>query len=125
MFKFFQTIPADLLIMKTAAKNGFCYMQTTNLDGESNLKPREAVHVFTTELIEDKDYSRVKGFIDIDQPNSNLYAAQGTLWIQGYERNFFNIDNILLRVNKWLMEGNNVEECRLGCRVGCLYRERY
>ena len=40
-----QVIPADLLIIKTSLKNGFCYMQTSNLDGESTLKPREAVNI--------------------------------------------------------------------------------
>ena len=33
-----EVIPADILIIKSSLPNGFCYMQTTNLDGESALK---------------------------------------------------------------------------------------
>ena len=36
-------ILADLLILKTSLKNRFCYMQTSNLDGETTIKPREAI----------------------------------------------------------------------------------
>ena len=30
-------------IIKSSNENGFCYMQTTNIDGETNLKPIEAI----------------------------------------------------------------------------------
>ena len=39
-------IPADLLIIKSSNENGFCYLKTSNLDGETNLKPREAINRF-------------------------------------------------------------------------------
>ena len=45
-----ETIPADLLIIKTSLQSGFCYMQTANLDGETSLKPREALHTTQQKL---------------------------------------------------------------------------
>lgn len=37
-------IPADIVILSTSDPNGLCYVETMNLDGESNLKQRQAVH---------------------------------------------------------------------------------
>jgi magnesium-transporting ATPase (P-type) len=28
-----ETLPADILVIKSSHENGFCYFQTTNLDG--------------------------------------------------------------------------------------------
>ena len=36
-------VPADMVIIKTSDDLGGCYIQTTNLDGESDLKPRRAL----------------------------------------------------------------------------------
>ena len=44
-------IPADVLIIKSSLKNGLAYMQTSNLDGENTLKPREALNLTQKKLI--------------------------------------------------------------------------
>ena len=36
-------IPADCVVLKTSDTRGLCYTQTTNLDGEPDLKPRRAL----------------------------------------------------------------------------------
>ena len=35
-----ETMPADCILLKTSAKEGVCFVQTTDLDGERNLKPK-------------------------------------------------------------------------------------
>lgn len=35
--------PCDLLIIKSSDESGICHIETKNLDGETNLKIREAV----------------------------------------------------------------------------------
>ena len=37
-----QYIPADLLILHSSDKKGCCYVETKNLDGETNLKIKNA-----------------------------------------------------------------------------------
>lgn len=38
-----EIVPADLLLLHTSDPNGVCHIETSNLDGETNLKPRRAV----------------------------------------------------------------------------------
>ena len=38
-----EIIPADLLVLCTSNKDGAFYLQTANLDGESNLKQKEVL----------------------------------------------------------------------------------
>ena len=58
-------IPADLLIIKSSNENGFCYLKTSNLDGETNLKPREAIAFYQTKIKLESDLS-ILGHIEID-----------------------------------------------------------
>jgi phospholipid-translocating ATPase len=37
-----EQVPCDLLLLKSSGADGSCFITTTNLDGETNLKPRQA-----------------------------------------------------------------------------------
>ena len=99
-----ENIPADLLIIKTSLKNGFCYMQTSNLDGETTLKPREAIH-FTQQKLKyesPKTFRNVLNpindncYIEIDNPSKDIYEIEGTIFFKG-KKTYFDSKNILLR----------------------------
>ena len=47
-----ENVPADCLVLATSEDEGICYVQTTNLDGETNLKQKIAVRD-TLDLIDD------------------------------------------------------------------------
>jgi P-type E1-E2 ATPase len=38
-----QVLPADLIIYSTSDPNGICYIETSNLDGERNLKTKQSI----------------------------------------------------------------------------------
>ncbi len=35
--------PADLIIVNSGLENGICYIETSSLDGEKNLKPKLSI----------------------------------------------------------------------------------
>jgi magnesium-transporting ATPase (P-type) len=93
-----EVIPADVLVVKSSAENGFCYLQTTNLDGESALKPREAMIIFQDLVKDENDLIKLKGsHLVVDPPDNNIYKVEGCLYLKNYEKSYFDINNILLR----------------------------
>ena len=99
-----EMIPADLLIIKTSLSSGFCYMQTSNLDGETTLKPREAIYTTQKKLNSEKPatFSKLLNpannncYIEVDNPSKDIYEIEGTIFFKG-EKTYFDSKNILLR----------------------------
>ncbi len=91
-------IPADVLILKSSAQNGFGYLQTSSLDGETGLKPREAIVRFQNCLKNEADLIKIKGDILVDEPNENIYSINGSISFETNEKIYFSITNTLLRV---------------------------
>ncbi|KAG9449609.1 hypothetical protein H6P81_009574 [Aristolochia fimbriata] len=73
--------PADLLFLASSNPDGVCYIETSNLDGETNLKIRKALEKTWDYLHPDKA-SEFKGEIQCEQPNNSLYTFTGNLIIQ-------------------------------------------
>eukprot|EP00195_Chlamydomonas_chlamydogama_P002386 CAMPEP_0202922204 /NCGR_PEP_ID=MMETSP1392-20130828/77797_1 /ASSEMBLY_ACC=CAM_ASM_000868 /TAXON_ID=225041 /ORGANISM="Chlamydomonas chlamydogama, Strain SAG 11-48b" /LENGTH=1321 /DNA_ID=CAMNT_0049615821 /DNA_START=167 /DNA_END=4132 /DNA_ORIENTATION=- len=70
-------IPADLLLLSSETEEGTCYIETMNLDGETNLKIKTALDQ-TKELTSDT----VQGFraeVHCEGPNAKLYQFSGNL----------------------------------------------
>ncbi|KAH7677671.1 P-type ATPase subfamily IV protein [Dioscorea alata] len=65
-----ESIPCDIVLLGTSDPNGIAYIQTMNLDGESNLKTRYARQETTSMLSEGGSFS---GLIRCEQPNRNVY----------------------------------------------------
>lgn len=55
-----------------------CYIETMNLDGETNLKIRQGLPE-TAKCIEANDLSQLKGTIDCELPNRLIYDYKGSL----------------------------------------------
>lgn len=45
-----ETIPADTLLLFSSDPSGICHLETSNLDGEANLKQRRVVKGFTQQV---------------------------------------------------------------------------
>lgn len=72
-----ETIPCDMVLLRTSDPNGVAYVQTINLDGESNLKTRYA-RLETSARLEaaDKqpDHPPISGKVVCEKPNRNIYG---------------------------------------------------
>eukprot|EP00854_Cymbomonas_tetramitiformis_P004996 gene4996-6085_t len=73
-----QFFPADILMLKSSDSEGICYVETMNLDGETNLKIKKALD--HTSSWSDKDVSAVKGSIECEVPNNLIYNYTGNLY---------------------------------------------
>lgn len=73
-----QPFPADMVMLATSEPEGLCYIETANLDGETNLKIKQAIPE-TAHLVNPSDLSRLSGRIRSEQPNSSLYTYEATL----------------------------------------------
>jgi magnesium-transporting ATPase (P-type) len=74
-------IPADLLLIGSSSEEGTCYIETSDLDGETNLKRRTALSQFSGIRSLD-ELLRVKCIIHCEQPNDNLASFDGSISIQ-------------------------------------------
>jgi phospholipid-transporting ATPase len=73
-----QPFPADLVLLASSEPEGLCYIETANLDGETNLKIKQAIPE-TAHLVSPSDLSRLSGRVRSEQPNSSLYTYEATL----------------------------------------------
>eukprot|EP00955_Chlamydomonas_euryale_P004465 47747-Chlamydomonas_euryale.AAC.3 len=69
--------PADILFMTAETPEGTCYIETMNLDGETNLKIKKAPDE-SKEMTKDSLFG-FKGKIVCEPPNSRLYQFTGNL----------------------------------------------
>ncbi|KAF4356098.1 hypothetical protein CsatB_023028 [Cannabis sativa] len=73
--------PADLLFLASTNPDGVCYIETANLDGETNLKIRKALEK-TWDYLTPEKASEFKGEVQCEQPNNSLYTFTGNLIFQ-------------------------------------------
>ncbi|KAG8883990.1 hypothetical protein FRB97_005434 [Tulasnella sp. 331] len=92
-------IPADVLLISSSEPEGLCYIETSNLDGETNLKIKQAstqtAHMTSPHLVQ-----QLTGFLRSEQPNNSLYTYEGTLvmTVNGAERQVpMSPEQVLLR----------------------------
>ncbi|KAI0687946.1 phospholipid-translocating P-type ATPase [Cerioporus squamosus] len=71
-------IPADVLLLSSSEPEGFCYIETSNLDGETNLKIKQASPQ-TSHLTSPHLVTSLHGTLRSEHPNNSLYTYEGTL----------------------------------------------
>lgn len=71
-------VPADIVVLSTSDPDGMCYLETKNLDGETNLKPRRSCKATST-ILSEEDIERSAFYLDSEPPHQNLYLYHGVL----------------------------------------------
>jgi len=90
-----EEVPADVLLMSTSHSQNLAFIQTTNLDGETNLKPKRSITIPNNAL---KDLHSLKMKISCQPPNASLYTFCGNYSVNFSETIYpMDISNLLLR----------------------------
>ena len=75
-----EPFPADIILLASSEPEGLSYIETANLDGETNLKIKQALPE-TCDYVSANELSRLGGKLRSEQPNSSLYTYEATLTV--------------------------------------------
>ncbi|XP_055378275.1 probable phospholipid-transporting ATPase IA isoform X3 [Condylostylus longicornis] len=70
--------PADLVLLSSSEPQGMSFIETANLDGETNLKIRQGVPS-TARLLDTYGLNNLTGVLECELPNRHLYEFNGVL----------------------------------------------
>ena len=93
-----ESFPADILICSTSEEENVAYVETKNLDGETNLKSRSACPSLTHLNSARECASKRNAFhVDCDRPDTNLYKMNATVVTSDGAKHAVDTNMILLR----------------------------
>lgn len=94
-----EAVPADILLLRSSHPQGICYIDTCDLDGETNLKRRQVVrgfgerqHIFSP--------CRFISKLEIETPSTKIYRFHGAMIHPSGERVPVSTDSLLLRESR-------------------------
>ncbi|GAA5841978.1 hypothetical protein JCM11251_001433 [Rhodosporidiobolus azoricus] len=76
-----ESVPADLIICSTSEDENVCYVETKNLDGETNLKSRSAVPELTHLRTSSDIANQAKFVIRAEPPDVNMFTYNAAVEI--------------------------------------------
>jgi phospholipid-translocating ATPase len=94
-----ETVPADILMLRSSEPQGVCYIDTCDLDGETSLKRRQVVRGFDDKL-DDFNPFKFNSMLEIDSPTTKIYRFHGTMVHRSGQRVPISTDNLLLRESR-------------------------
>ena len=117
-------IPADLVLLDSGIGDGKCYVETSSLDGEKNLKlkiaNKKVAGLITNRINKNINYKNLKvhkikdlmnfeisGFIQVIPPNANLNQIDGRLNIYVMENNLLSKEeNFPINIKEFILKGS-------------------
>ena len=96
-----EDFPADIVVIATSQLDANCFVQTSSLDGEKNLKTKKAPKNLNKLVASGGDYHPsdllITGQVDAEAPNGNLYSFNGNLYIGKKKYFSLNAEQLLLK----------------------------
>ncbi len=90
-----QTVPADILLLSSTSNESTCYLDTTAIDGETNLKQKNVPFCF----LNFDTYEKLSFQLEYDLPNDDIYHFYGRIRLSN-GINIYSCDN-----NNFLLRG--------------------
>ncbi|XP_011147938.1 probable phospholipid-transporting ATPase IA isoform X5 [Harpegnathos saltator] len=88
--------PADLILLSSSEPQSMSFIETANLDGETNLKIRQA-HPDTANLLDTAELMNFRANVQCEPPNRHLYEFHGVLRETNKQSVALGPDQLLLR----------------------------
>lgn len=88
--------PADLILLNSNGPKGICYIETKNLDGETNLKHKVANKDIMAYCPNEKSIANFRGTVRSEPPTDKIYQFEGIMNVEG-KRVSLSYENFLLR----------------------------
>ncbi|KAI9846365.1 MAG: hypothetical protein M1838_001316 [Thelocarpon superellum] len=114
-----QAVPADLVLLHAQGPNGVAYVETTALDGETNLKSKRAIPVLAMSCADTERISQCRARFAVEDPNLDLYSFEGKVGVAG-ETHALTNNEILYRgsvlrntIEAYGLVVNAGEECKI------------
>ncbi|KAJ0409191.1 hypothetical protein ATCC90586_010272 [Pythium insidiosum] len=79
-------VPADCILLATSRPDGRCYVETANLDGETNLKIRSVAKSTKHFLTADSILEKHRLHVECDSPNKDLFYFDGVLKLLSHDQ---------------------------------------
>jgi len=95
-----EQIPADVVVLASSNDKGICFIETASLDGETNLKQRQALKETTDLIYDEETLNDFSCKIQSESPHEDLYNFDGYVEIYDsseQERVPLTISQLLLR----------------------------
>ena len=105
-----EQVPADIVILSSSDPDGVCYVETKNLDGETNLKIRNSLHC-GQRIRRARDCERADFVLESEPAHANLYAYSGVVRWEEHDTKQASIANEMaepIGINNLLLRGCSV-----------------
>ena len=76
-----EIISADCIILSSFNKDGTCFIETSSLDGEKNLKPKVTIN--ETQNYNESTFKDLGGKVGCIPPNPHIFSFEGSLELVG------------------------------------------
>lgn len=74
-----EEFPADLVMLHSSNAEGNCYIETKNLDGETNLKIKQSEAILSHFSKNEMNLSVLSGVLHTRLPNENIFEFDATM----------------------------------------------
>ena len=86
-----------MILINSSEAEGTVYVETKNLDGETNLKTKQVAKELIVPFNHEASFGQISGTLNIEGPNNRIYKFDGNFDLQG--THFENSGSLMMSVS--------------------------